>query len=956
MITEIDYTEQALSRVIQQYKDKENFNKVIELYAGIARDLELSQQDLYHLNNIDLMTGKNLDIIGEIVDQPRVLIDADELDFFGFDGAVGAQSFGDVNDSTIGGRFRDYYESTTGTVVVADAEYRILIRARIAKNFTACTHRETVEQIGFVLGIEDYSVDEKTMSLIIGVGQELTELQAFLLKEHDLIPRGAGISIENYIQYDAETGAFGFSNPDRSFFDKDNFIILDRNANLTPAPISVENLVFRASLTEINNTDKKMTLYKSKGHGDSAGIWIYLNENLQVVAESKTNSLVIKMTSINQVKSGDRIYASITNISDSEIRINNVPVDITNESTSNFLGKVPLKDSIVTIGGDVTFRSSFNSVYFNSIGSSLLLENRSELNVPDNLKLFFDLNIDLEAGIERTIASKADQTNTEYILSITAENKLRFICSSDGGLTNVKDYETLEPCLAVCNIEASFISGSIVLKIGGVAQSLVINNDFAMTSLFNSGAQINLGSYNSSNYFEGLIIRGSIYDNNVLQFDLNPALSGTIIDSSANEIKITNSNSVLQLPSELVSKYNYDGIMGSVTISSRDGLFMSGGLSGHETKTKGFSWVKYASFRDIDYIEYDKLVSLQQVTTLAIETSVRTNGTAFRVYSGVFNSTSGKKAIQIGLDDDSKFFVRISDSESLTTGVLTEYKTSESFDYLFRKYSVSITNLIPTLIVDGTPTTLNIDNVNITPYISPSNKNEGETRYLKVFEDSVNTFNINPNDFDNLNDNSSQQIEAEINGVDPDYFMTFNSLDYAEYNSSLNTTPVSELRIEAMFKNNNSAFKAFTGLYNSDSGVKAIQIGLDTDNRFFFRISDSQEFKGFQTTEYKSNKVIDNKFNEFKVTIVNSIPTLKINNISEVIQLDTINTPAYISPSVLNVGTTGYINVYEDDVLTFDFNIDKHRNLNDNSVNQTTALLSGSETNFETSGKFSKII
>ncbi len=209
-IKPIDYVAQAISRVIQQYADKPNFLAVVELYAGIAQRLETSREDLYNLSDIDKMGGHNLDVIGDIVGQSRVLIDAEFLEYFGYIGAPGAGAYGDINNPYVGSRYRSIEEPTTGNVIMADPEYRLLIRARISKNFTTCTHEEILAQILFLFSIDKSYLFERVMVLDIAVGRTLTNTELYMITEYDLLPRPSGVRIGNILEFDGTVGAFGY--------------------------------------------------------------------------------------------------------------------------------------------------------------------------------------------------------------------------------------------------------------------------------------------------------------------------------------------------------------------------------------------------------------------------------------------------------------------------------------------------------------------------------------------------------------------------------------------------------------------------------------------------------------------------------------------------------------------------------------------------------------------------
>lgn len=208
-IIKFDYIAKAKERLIQQYKDKPKFNALLEGLADGSQLIEDEACNLFDIYDIDTMAGHNLDVIGAIVGQSRVLVDADELAFFGFDGASSAQTFGDADDSSLGGRFRSSEESTTGNVYLADPEYRLFIRARINKNYTQCTPEEIIAQVIFLINVDKVVFRDGDMMMNIGVGKLLDETEKFLLTEYDLIPRPVAVGLEYVYEFDGSF-AFGF--------------------------------------------------------------------------------------------------------------------------------------------------------------------------------------------------------------------------------------------------------------------------------------------------------------------------------------------------------------------------------------------------------------------------------------------------------------------------------------------------------------------------------------------------------------------------------------------------------------------------------------------------------------------------------------------------------------------------------------------------------------------------
>ena len=71
----VDYLEEGRSRVTEQFKDKNVFDKYLQLLLGGKIELQEVFRQLMQERSIDTATGAQLDIIGDIVGQPRELID-----------------------------------------------------------------------------------------------------------------------------------------------------------------------------------------------------------------------------------------------------------------------------------------------------------------------------------------------------------------------------------------------------------------------------------------------------------------------------------------------------------------------------------------------------------------------------------------------------------------------------------------------------------------------------------------------------------------------------------------------------------------------------------------------------------------------------------------------------------------------------------------------------------------
>lgn len=213
----IDYTEEARTRVTEQFKNKEVFDNYVQILTKGQIDLENTFKDLLQLRDIDTATGEQLNIIGRIVGQDRELIAADLYDFFGMIGALNAFPMGDINDPSIGGIFYSYGIDLGGNVELDDETYRTFIKAKIYKNITASTPEQFITAIKLIFGLDQLAVvAEGDASVTVLLGGQLTPLQRILLNYTSysqgypsrLIPKTVGVRI-NFGEY-IPNGYFGF--------------------------------------------------------------------------------------------------------------------------------------------------------------------------------------------------------------------------------------------------------------------------------------------------------------------------------------------------------------------------------------------------------------------------------------------------------------------------------------------------------------------------------------------------------------------------------------------------------------------------------------------------------------------------------------------------------------------------------------------------------------------------
>lgn len=235
LITYVDenYLATARSQVTQQFVEKDVVDRYLQLIIDQQFSIQQVFKDLLQKRSIDEATGAQLDIIGEIVGQPRELISVDLFDFFGFQGATKAASFGEFGSPSIGANFYNFGDPLGGNVLLDDTTYRLFIKAKILKNTTTSTPEEFIAFINFLFGtgITAY-LAEGIAEYTILFGRELSVFEQALLNyvsnspgyPSRLIPKTVGVRVNfgyflsgNYFGFQGAPGAKGFGNLSGTF-------------------------------------------------------------------------------------------------------------------------------------------------------------------------------------------------------------------------------------------------------------------------------------------------------------------------------------------------------------------------------------------------------------------------------------------------------------------------------------------------------------------------------------------------------------------------------------------------------------------------------------------------------------------------------------------------------------------------------------------------------------------
>lgn len=179
-----DYLTVARSRVTEQFRTEDHpiFDKYLQLLLGGKIELQEVFRQLMQDRSIDTATGAQLDIIGEIVGQPREFIDTALLTYFAYLGYPDAQSYGDLNNSSIGGFYRGIDDPIAGNTLLNDDQYRLFIKAKIIKNNTNATPNQILEFIDFVFDSpQNQLIEEGDAAYTLLVGKDLSSFETVLL-------------------------------------------------------------------------------------------------------------------------------------------------------------------------------------------------------------------------------------------------------------------------------------------------------------------------------------------------------------------------------------------------------------------------------------------------------------------------------------------------------------------------------------------------------------------------------------------------------------------------------------------------------------------------------------------------------------------------------------------------------------------------------------------------------
>lgn len=192
----IDHKALAESRLITQYREATNFKARVDALIDESDNIEAALCQLLEERWIDTAIGVQLDILGDIVGQPRTVEEIEANVYFGFQSAIGAETFGTLADSGVGGVFRTLADPEYIAKTMDDDEYRVFIKAKVKKNITTTSINNTIEIILSALPTPTGIIlTEGEASFHLEFTALLTDSEKLILSNTNFTPKPAGVSV-----------------------------------------------------------------------------------------------------------------------------------------------------------------------------------------------------------------------------------------------------------------------------------------------------------------------------------------------------------------------------------------------------------------------------------------------------------------------------------------------------------------------------------------------------------------------------------------------------------------------------------------------------------------------------------------------------------------------------------------------------------------------------------------
>jgi hypothetical protein len=184
-----DHAAIAWGHFLAQHFDKINTENFVTSFYPPLNILDQALWDLYAKRWIDTATGEQLNGIGYIVGISRVIQGSVYLAFFGFATQIAGRAFGVA-------RMRHKGEPWSKSSVLADAEYRTIIRLKIALNNGHGTAEEIMAVYNLTLNVQGTIVnDAGNANANVVINDYIPENDPRSQLYNYMIPKAAGVKL-----------------------------------------------------------------------------------------------------------------------------------------------------------------------------------------------------------------------------------------------------------------------------------------------------------------------------------------------------------------------------------------------------------------------------------------------------------------------------------------------------------------------------------------------------------------------------------------------------------------------------------------------------------------------------------------------------------------------------------------------------------------------------------------
>mgnify|MGYP000521868159 CR=1 FL=1 len=204
----------APNRIYGQYRGdvRPKLKRWYDITRVLGCELSSVAEEIRYSYDIDNATSFELNVLGRIVGISRSFESSVNLN---------PSAFGKTT-SQFGGQITQFGASTlVNSQELSNEIYRILIRAKIAKNTSEATLDGIISALNYIVPSPNtIIIDNEDMTFSVSFDTTLTEVQRFVLNTFDIIPRPQGVEFLGYVEEPGITefgGSFGWGDPRAQF-------------------------------------------------------------------------------------------------------------------------------------------------------------------------------------------------------------------------------------------------------------------------------------------------------------------------------------------------------------------------------------------------------------------------------------------------------------------------------------------------------------------------------------------------------------------------------------------------------------------------------------------------------------------------------------------------------------------------------------------------------------------